>query len=227
LEQNDSSARVVVNFSGKALPLQRIPAPQPARRRFVSAEEHYSERASRIVIPRLEFNEESLPDMIEKIRREAMQRDAGHVGVVIDVDPYVGSDAMKDDFRARGANDKIALSLSEIPFPEALRYAAGYANCFLVTRSDGFAIVPPPKGEPFLNTRTIPLDGAPKTALSQLRANARQYFEARGVAFGENASCTVSSDGKTLVARNTMTQLRLLQDVLEALPEPRTRKSTK
>jgi len=66
-------------------------------------------------------------------------------------------------------------------------------------------------------THTIPLDAASKADIQEMRDDPKRYFTERGAIFYGDADCSFEADGSTLVVKNTVDQLDLVQAILEDL----------
>ena len=88
------------------------------------------ERASKMILPKLEVNEVSLDEVLDFIRLKSKDVDPDHQGVNIIVKP--GGDA----------SAKISLSLKMVPVSEALRYVAELSNHKLTSDQHAFILTP-------------------------------------------------------------------------------------
>lgn len=102
----------------------------PARPRFSQA----AATAAELIVPRVELREATLPAALSYLERLARAADPRKVGVNVVV-----------DVPAEVREKKITLSLSNVPFGEALRYAAGLANLVVVEESYALVVTLPPQ----------------------------------------------------------------------------------
>jgi hypothetical protein len=131
-------ARYVGQLSGLRLVVQQhalvfVPEngqPAPAKPRFSQP----AAKAAEIILPRVEMRDATLPAALAYLERLARAADSRKVGVnvVLDVPAEVREKA-------------ITLSLSNVPFGEALRYAAGLANLVVVEESYALVVTLPPQ----------------------------------------------------------------------------------
>ena len=89
------------------------------------------ERAARIVIPKVNFHDATLIDVVEYLRHQSIEIDPEHKGVNLVVKPSKSS-----------AEARITLTLSNIPVSEALRYVAALAGLEITAQPDGLLLHP-------------------------------------------------------------------------------------
>ncbi len=193
-----------------------------------------------IVIPRVEFREARLLDVIEFLSQKAQELDASGadpakrgVNIVIDSSGIPGG----EDAGQR----TLSVSLSNIPLGVALKYAAQQVG--MVYRADNYAvrvismnvddsgemvsrrfIVPPgflssggggaeasAPADPFAS----PTPGAGAGALVE-RITAQKFLEDRGVQFGPGSSATFIAASNSLVVKNTSQQLETIESIVAA-----------
>ncbi|TCO89415.1 beta-lactamase regulating signal transducer with metallopeptidase domain [Chthoniobacter flavus] len=88
-------------------------------------------KATKIIIPKIEFREATLNEALEFLRKKAMEFDPDKTGVKISVKPGVESNDMR-----------ITLSLSNVPLIEALKYVTDLAAVGLTVLPDALVIQP-------------------------------------------------------------------------------------
>jgi hypothetical protein len=91
-------------------------------------------KAAELILPRVAMRDAGLPEGLAYLAKLSRDVDPKKVGlnVVLDVPPEV-------------REKKITLSLSNVPFGEALRYAAGLANLEVVEESYALVVTVPPQ----------------------------------------------------------------------------------
>ncbi|HEV7405373.1 MAG TPA: M56 family metallopeptidase [Chthoniobacteraceae bacterium] len=109
-------------FSAEQAPLPTAPAAPSAA----------LERAQRLVIPKLEFNEAGLEECLEYLRQRALALDAEKKGVNIVLQPNQASTAAR-----------LTLSLTNVPLSEALKYVATLAGLELRAEPEALVLAAP------------------------------------------------------------------------------------
>jgi hypothetical protein len=87
-------------------------------------------KAGKIIIPKIEFREATVPEVVEFLRQKALELDPEKIGLKILLKPGAESDA------------KLTLMLTNIPLIEAIRYVAGLGNLKWQATPDGFVLEP-------------------------------------------------------------------------------------
>lgn len=90
-------------------------------------------KAEKIIFPKIETREATLPEMLDFLRAKAIELDPDKTGVNIVLQPGTESDA------------RITVSLTNIPLIEALRYTAGLANLEVRAEPNALILAPPAK----------------------------------------------------------------------------------
>jgi hypothetical protein len=199
-------------------------------RKFVSLEERLMERATMIVIPRVDFKDTTLADALEFLRNESRVHDPKREGIAIEVHvkPWPMVEYMPGSKNEKPAppggwplfeplKQRITFSLHNTSVAEAVLRAAALANCRVVPTRTALTLVRPIESFDPMVTHTIPLDGLPKAELRKMRANPKQYFTDCGVLSRDEARYSFEDNGATLVVKNTMEQIDLVHEVLDAL----------
>jgi hypothetical protein len=205
---------------------------RPARS-FVSLEERLMERAEKILIPRVDFQDTTVAEALEFLENEGQAHDPKHEGIAIEVhvDPgpmveYLPASKNEKPAPPGGwplfepLKQRVTLSLHNISLAEALCYATGLAGCKVESSRTALTLVSLPMAVAPIITHTIPLTGIPKAQLQKMRANPKQYFSECGVRFREDddrAGCFFEDNGATLVVTNTGEQIDLVHALLETL----------
>lgn len=188
-----------------------------------------------IIIPRIDFNEATVREALDFIKQRATaldttEQDASHRGVNI---------VLKLAPDAPEANQRITLSLTDIPLRAAIDYVAKAANLKLKVEPYAVAVVPqseptdilitkeykvPPSfitALPASSSASAPVAGggsgvAPGSqAAIAARSGARQFLEAQGVTFPQNASAYFLASSSKLIVRNTQANLDIIDSLVE------------
>ncbi len=189
-----------------------------------------------IIIPRIDFNEATVREALDFIKQRATaldttEQDASHRGVNI---------VLKLAPDAPEANQRITLSLTDIPLRAAIDYVAKAANLKLKIEPYAIAVVPQSEPTDILITKEYKVPPSFITALpasssapamagggsavsvapgSQTaiaaRSGARQFLEAQGVTFPQNASAYFLASSSKLIVRNTQANLDIIDSLVE------------
>ena len=183
-----------------------------------------------VIIPKLDFNGASLDEVIEFLRIRSRDSDPKGRGVdfVLNV---------PDETRSK----QISLSLDQVPLEEALRYITQMAGCAYRVEERAVLIVSLTERSTSLVTKTYrvppsfiqtapvdaapaqgndpfaqqPAGGAPGGGLGLRRLGAREFLESRGVTFPEGASASYNAASSTLVVRNTVDNLAIVDALVD------------
>ncbi len=193
---------------------------EAGRIKFPSLEDQVMKRSMEIMIPKVEFNDMKLAEVLDIMRGAAKEHDPQGKGIPINADlepirltgPKRVHDApdMLDPL-----NDRITVSLRNVSLREALRFVAGAAGCRVRPVGSELTIIhltislDPP------STATFPLAGANEADMEHIRRDPPRYFSDFGVSFPDESSCKFQPDGTTLVVVNTPQQIDLVQRILE------------
>ncbi len=181
-------------------------------------------------MPSIEFQGATVPEVIELLRLRSRDLDPEGRGIDFVLN-------IPDDLKSA----QISLSLKDIPMEEVLRYVTeaasvsyrvearavvltslGEKNSAMVTRSYRVppdfiqnsatnAPAPAPGADPFAQAAAAPLGGG----LSIRRMGAKEFLEGRGIQFPEGSSASFSSGTSTLVVRNTVPNVELVESLVE------------
>lgn len=181
-------------------------------------------------LPSIEFQGATVPEVIELLRLRSRDLDPEGRGIDFVLN-------LPDELKSA----QISLSLKDIPMEEVLRYVTemagvayrietravvltslGEKNGAMITRSYR---VPPdfiqnsatsaaaaaPAADPFAaNAAATPAGG-----LSIKRMGAKEFLESRGVQFPEGSSASFSAGTSTLVVRNTVPNMEMVEGLVE------------
>ena len=191
-------------------------AERPAK--FVSLEDRLAERATKILIPSIEFKDTTLADALEFLRSEAKAHDPKHQGVPIEpeVKPWPAP-----------LDARITLSLQNASLDYALNVAAALVGCKLVPSRKALTISPAEIQVERAVTHTIPLAGVPSAEIARMQKDPMAYFADRGVHFSSRASCSLEDAGMTLVVTDTYQGIWSVYAVLEDLGRSKPSKKSK
>lgn len=89
-------------------------------------------KARKIILPRVEFREATVPEALEFLQREARELDEERQGAHLD---------LRDPAKATA---RITLSLTEVPLSEVLNYVANLANLKMADEGGSFIFTPMP-----------------------------------------------------------------------------------
>ena len=126
--------------------------------KLVKREATELERAGKILVPKVEFQDASLRVVLEYLRKESIGLDPEHKGVNILIPA-----ADKDDAR-------ITLNLRNVPIAEILKYVAALTGLELASDSSAIHLKAPeakPAESPKPAAQTTPAPGTPETAPSE------------------------------------------------------------
>ena len=181
-------------------------------------------------MPSIEFQGATVPEVIELLRLRSRDLDPEGRGIDFVLN-------IPDDLKSA----QISLSLKDIPMEEVLRYVTeaasvsyrvearavvltslGEKNSAMVTRSYRVppdfiqnsatnAAAPAPGADPFAQAGAA----APGGGLSIRRMGAKEFLEGRGIQFPEGSSASFSSGTSTLVVRNTVPNVELVESLVE------------
>ncbi|MEI9898235.1 MAG: LptA/OstA family protein [Chthoniobacter sp.] len=171
----DEALRYVTELAGlelraepHALVLQLPPVAAPAEAKSAAApgaapivapaESAALQKAEKIIIPKIETREATLPEMLDFLHAKAIEFDPEKTGVNIVLQPGTESDA------------RITVSLTNIPLSEALRYTASLANLQVRAEPNALVLAPPVKaaaGNPKIEIQggTLTFNQPSKTAV--------------------------------------------------------------
>ncbi len=181
-------------------------------------------------LPSIEFQGATVPEVIELLRLRSRDLDPEGRGIDFVLN-------IPDDLKSA----QISLSLKDIPMEEVLRYVTeaasvsyrvearavvltslGEKNSAMVTRSfrvppdfiqnsAANAAAPAPGADPFAQAGAA----TPGGGLSIRRMGAKEFLEGRGILFPEGSSASFSSGTSTLVVRNTVPNVELVESLVE------------
>jgi len=189
-----------------------------------------------IIIPRIDFNEATVREALDFIKQRAValdttEQDASHRGVNI---------VLKLAPDAPEANQRITLSLTDIPLRAAIDYVAKAANLKLKVEPYAIAVVPQSEPTDILITKeykvppsfitalpassgNAPAGGgsgsisvAPgSTSAIASRSGAREFLEASGVTFPPGASAYFLASTSKLIVKNTQANLDIIDSLVD------------
>lgn len=191
-------------------------------------------KLTKIIIPKIEWHDELVPDAIDFLRVKAVEYDPEHVGLPIKArfEPS-GRGSRAGAPKALAPTPirevKITLSLSDVPLDEALRYVADLAGMKMWKHPDLVELVPQSEPEPLV-TKTFAihpslLAGLTADQKKELFKSFRQMsskasLQARGVSFPPGASATFDRKRKILTVRNTADVMELVAMLVDELEPP-------
>jgi len=188
-----------------------------------------------IIIPKIDFSDATIREAIDFLKQRAVALDTGEqdpsrrgINIVLKLAP-----------NAPEAEQRISLSLTDIPLRVAIDYVAKAAN--LKLKVEPFAVVVVPQSEPtdILITKeykvppsfitALPASGDATAAggsgtisvapgsLSAVasRSTARQFLESNGVTFPPGASANFLASSSKLIVRNTQANLDIIDSLVE------------
>lgn len=118
--------------------------PAPAGRPLSPEESPAGAKALSIILPKVEFREATIQEVLEYLRVKAAEIDPEHAGVniVLKLPPAPPADSS----RINPADARITLQLTNIPLYEALKYAAELCDLQLVTTRNAMVLQPAQAG---------------------------------------------------------------------------------
>ncbi|EDY18784.1 hypothetical protein CfE428DRAFT_3821 [Chthoniobacter flavus Ellin428] len=210
-------------------------------------------KLEQIVIPKLEFREASIREAVDFLKQKSVELDQSSSGergvnIVLKLEPpydnmpnapaipgVPGLDVpgLPPSQMGNPADARITVSLSNIPFIEALKYVTGLANLKYKIEPNGISITPMTENTDVLITKEwiVPPDLIPVTssivskgAYSQDatrggkgvadRESSKNWLISNGVTFNGNASAIYIVRSNRLIVRNTQDQLDLIDNIL-------------
>jgi general secretion pathway protein D len=181
-----------------------------------------SDKLDSIIIPKIDFNDSSIRDALDFIKRKAYQLDTTEpkgINIVLKIKPDSAE-----------ASSQITLGLTDVPLRAALDYVARAANLKIKVEPHAVVIVPQAENTEILITKeykvppsfiqALPGKAAPtRSAGSQSvvapRSGALEYLEAQGVTFPEGASANYIPSTSRLIVKNTQDQLELIDTLVD------------
>ena len=216
-------------------------------------------KLERIIIPKLELREATIREAVDFLKQKSVELDPdpsgdrginivlkleatgqGAIGLPSATDipplpPIPGAEQAPNSPPSIGnpADARITVSLTNVPFIEALKYVTGLANLKFKIEPYGISITPMTENTDVLITKewVVPPDLIPATssiiskgAFSQDvtrggkgvadRESSKNWLISNGVAFNGNASATYIVRSNRLIVRNTQDQLDLVDSIL-------------
>lgn len=174
------------------------PKPDPAMEELMATDKLLND----IILPRLKIDNATLEDAVSQLIELAKTHDERDLpeedkGIRI----VVAEDKIRE-FAPASLQTKITLDLQKVPLLEAIRYTSALADLKFIMEPNLVTILPKqsaPEGTLF--TRRYFL-GVPLE-----EDDAKEFLEARGVQFQEDAMAFYSREQQTLVVRNTEPEL--------------------
>jgi general secretion pathway protein D len=188
-----------------------------------------------IIIPRVDFNDATIREALDFLKQRAVALDTSEqdpsrrgVNIVLKLSP-----------EAPEAQQRISLSLNDVPLRTAIDYVAKAAN--LKLKIEPYAVVVVPQSEPtdILITKEYKVPPSFITALPAssdssasaggggiqvapgsmssvaARSTARQFLEANGVTFPTGASANFLTASSKLIVKNTQANLDIIDSLVE------------
>ncbi|HET6409648.1 MAG TPA: M56 family metallopeptidase, partial [Chthoniobacteraceae bacterium] len=174
-------------------------------------------KANSIILPKIEFKEAEIREVIDYLRKQSVKHDPKKEGV---------SFVLKFDDADSLPKGKITLSLTDTPLLEAAKYVANLVGMKVRVEPYAIAIVPPSAGNTliskeykvppeFLQKNTNGLN--PNSALATYaRGDFADLLKKSGVTFPEGASAVYVAATNRLIMRNTDDNQDLLEQLLTA-----------
>lgn len=255
---NDTRSRMLTEVEGSwQQPVQRygqarLDPMDPVSDR--SGTERMTAKLNSIIIPKLDIKDVTVREAVSYLQQLSRQLDTQEpniqkrgVNIFLKLDTGVGTTAQGSTEGTPGTEGApgmlstpattpetpITLQLNNIPFYEALRYLASYANLKVKVDPYAVSIVPlttptddliskeyrvPPNFIPNAPRVEEPtgFPGGGQTPTIVGRANARDYLESQGVLFPEGASANYNAGANKLVVRNTRDNIDLIDYLVDA-----------
>ena len=188
--------------------------------------EKITEKLRTLKLPRVDFTNATLDEVIEYLRITSKDLDPEGKGVGFVI-------KAADDTRSRS----LSLNLRDVPLEEVLRYATEMTGSSFRVEEHAVNIVslseksttlinksyrvppdfiqtaetgPSAPADPF-----APATAAGTTTLTVRRMGAKEFLQSRGITFGEGASATYSAATSTLIVRNTGDNINLVDTLVE------------
>jgi general secretion pathway protein D len=177
-----------------------------------------------IVIPRVNFSDATLREVVDAIREQAAQLDTSGA----DADERGVNIVLKLDGTA--ATQTITLDLANVPLREALDYITRLANLKIKVEPYALLIVPLSEQTDVLLTKeykvppgfitSMPSGGGSDTGVGGENAvavsQAKEFLESQGVQFPPGASANFLPSSSRLIVRNTTENLDLVDALVES-----------
>lgn len=199
-------------------------------------------KLERLVIPNLQFEDQTLREVVQFIRNKSREIDTDPdpskrgVSILIDTRPSVG-----------GAEDGVSpdelliseINLRNLPLGEVLRYVASLTDMRVKVEEYAVVLTPRDRADDNVYTRSfdvppnfIPADadvgggggfdddpfatgGGGGGAAVAARLTAKEYLESRGVPFGEKSNATFDPRSSILTVTNTPQAMELVEVIVE------------
>jgi beta-lactamase regulating signal transducer with metallopeptidase domain len=172
-------------------------------------------KLTKIIIPKLEFRETNLKESIEFLSKKVKDLDPEKTGVTMEVASNVNAD-----------ENRITISLLNIPAFEALKYVTSLAGVkFRVTDDDRVVIQPLNTAGLITKLYRVPAnsistkEGTVKGPDGVTYPSAHDFLATFGVTFPEGASAALPVTGKQIVVRNTQDNLDISDVIMATLVE--------
>jgi len=176
------------------------------------------EKAQKIILPKVEFREATVTEVVEFLRVKAREFDAEKQGVSMILKPGAGAEA------------RMSLSLTNVPLTEVLRYVAGLTG--LELKAEPYALVIQPPGNSAAHEPKPEVLGGPAALITRVwkvteevlrralgtgesTAAIKAALIDRKVTFPEGSSLSWLPDSERLVMRNTQENLMWLEGLIE------------
>ncbi|MDR3403739.1 MAG: hypothetical protein P4L99_14670 [Chthoniobacter sp.] len=189
-------------------------------------------KLQRIIIPKLEFHDATVREVIDYLKKESARHDAdspaGSRGVNIVLRQKSSRDAGSQTARPHSvdnaANTRITVSRTNVRLFSALKYITDEADLKFQVEPDAVVIVSPsdlpvvPPGTLLTKEWKIPPDLIPRTPSTNKNERAagpaKSWLIANGVAFNDGATAIYIEKTSRLIVRNTQDQLDLVDTII-------------
>ncbi|WP_395749421.1 hypothetical protein [Prosthecobacter sp.] len=174
---------------------------------------YLTEKMNKIILPSVHFEGATIEEAIEYLRVKTRDLDA--------FAETSGSRGVNLIMRNGDApsNASISLDLKEVPLGEALRYVTELAQMKYKVEEHAVLIVPLSENSSEQVTRTYRVPPDFLSAGGQGFRSARQVLEGAGITFPEGATANYFPANSTLVVRNTVPNLDLIEAYVESIPK--------
>lgn len=175
-----------------------------------------------IVIPRLEFREATLQEIVDLLTRKSVELDVTEpnalrrgVRFALGADVRRGPQVNEQGASVNPLEARITVALKNIPLIEALRYITGLSNTDYRVGVDGVEVVLSGRLAPLILKEWV----LESSAGFKPGDDAQALLTENGVTFPAGATASLSPDATRLTVRNTQANLDLVDNVLDPAPQ--------
>ncbi|MDF1811181.1 MAG: M56 family metallopeptidase [Verrucomicrobiales bacterium] len=173
-----------------------------------------------IIIPSVEFSDTEISEVLRFFEKSSVLPD----GTTIKI-------SMRREIREQYKDGKITLRLTNVPFPEALRYTTQLAGLTYRIESENIVIIPVSEARDlYTNVYPVPPTflhsesqndpfekGDPNQKILKRTKTAKQVLEEAGITFSEGTSAIYNPANSQLIIRNTLSEMQLVEAYIDSI----------